>query len=531
MADREIIISSLKKVERRIRANRLFQELTFGLTLFLAFPVVLKIWDLFSPFRATSLLIIVAVWLISLTGYIGWRIGKKGTLDEAAASIDEKAGLHNEITTAFWFINHPRPSEWVDVQIQRAARTANRLDLDRLYPWNLPRTSYMAGAMILAFVGLNLLPLPWNHNWLVMQAAPAFSLTDQQQTILKQAQELLQKAAGLKQPELVKELEEIIKQLEQGKINADQAAARLDEIRKKLEAGQIDASSLDEGLKQMARDLEKSELLRDAAEALKNQQLDKAAEALYKLVEDLENQNAKDLKELQQSLEQASENTTQGLEDLSNDMKDAADKLKAEDSGGVRQALAAAAKDLEDLQKKKDTNQLKKLTSDQLQKLAKSLREHPEAQSKEAIQDSGEPGLDAGEQDQDAEKDDQQGPRTAKGGQRGGQPGPGDGTPSEEASGDEPGDAPQGDVPREGAPTKLEVQLVKEGLVAVKDETVKPEEIEEASKQERSRLDYRNVKSDLTPAQKDLLNKDRIPWEYRPLIKEYFQAIRPPEKK
>ena len=68
---------------------------------------------------------------------------------------------------------------------------------------------------------------------------------------------------------------------------------------------------------------------------------------------------------------------------------------------------------------------------------------------------------------------------------------------------------------------------------AIRDEDggEKPENIEESSKQERSRLDYRNVKSDLSPAQKDLLNQDRIPWEYRPLIKDYFQAIRPTAKK
>ena len=86
------------------------------------------------------------------------------------------------------------------------------------------------------------------------------------------------------------------------------------------------------------------------------------------------------------------------------------------------------------------------------------------------------------------------------------------------------------DAPREGAPTKLDVQLQQERVKGMEDQG-KEENIEEVSKQERSRLDYRNVKSDLSPAQKDLLNQDRIPWEYRPLIKNYFQAIRPPAKK
>ena len=71
------------------------------------------------------------------------------------------------------------------------------------------------------------------------------------------------------------------------------------------------------------------------------------------------------------------------------------------------------------------------------------------------------------------------------------------------------------------------MKLQAEKLAGMKDQGTKPEDIEEASKQERSRLDYRNVKSELSPAQKDLLNQDRIPWEYRPLIKNYFQAIRP----
>ena len=87
------------------------------------------------------------------------------------------------------------------------------------------------------------------------------------------------------------------------------------------------------------------------------------------------------------------------------------------------------------------------------------------------------------------------------------------------------------DAPREGAPTKLDVKLQQEGLEGMKDHGEKQENIEEMSKQERSKLDYRNVKSELSPAQKDLLNQDRIPWEYRPLIKNYFQAIRPPAKK
>jgi hypothetical protein len=118
-----------------------------------------------------------------------------------------------------------------------------------------------------------------------------------------------------------------------------------------------------------------------------------------------------------------------------------------------------------------------------------------------------------------------------------------DGEPTDQAGGEEgqpgasmpggtdgsglmPGGKGGADAPREGDATSLEVQLQMEKVAGMQDGGEKPEDIEESSKQERSRLDYRNVKSDLTPAQKDLLNQDRIPWEYRPLIKSYFEAIR-----
>jgi hypothetical protein len=56
-------------------------------------------------------------------------------------------------------------------------------------------------------------------------------------------------------------------------------------------------------------------------------------------------------------------------------------------------------------------------------------------------------------------------------------------------------------------------------------------DVEAAGERERSKLDYRNAPSDLTPAQKDLLSQDRIPWESRQLIKNYFQAVKPTQTK
>ena len=91
---------------------------------------------------------------------------------------------------------------------------------------------------------------------------------------------------------------------------------------------------------------------------------------------------------------------------------------------------------------------------------------------------------------------------------------------------------PRKDAPREGPPTeKLDVQLQQEQLTGQYAQEESSDELEQTSKQERSKLDYRNVPSELSAAQRDVLSQKRIPWEYRSLIKQYFAAIQPHKNK
>src|SRR5262249_274438 len=153
---------------------------------------------------------------------------------------------------------NPRPSEWVDAQIRRAARKAQELNLNVLYPRQIAKSSYIAASLVLLFVILNFIPLPWNHNWLALQAAPAFSLSDKEIALLKQTEELLRKAEKVKESELAEKLEEVIDQLQEGKIDAQQAAQMLDDLQSQLEEGNLDAASINEGLEEIARDLQQS---------------------------------------------------------------------------------------------------------------------------------------------------------------------------------------------------------------------------------------------------------------------------------
>jgi hypothetical protein len=538
MSDKEIIIAALKRVERRIRTNRLFTELSLGTAFFLAIPLLLKLWDLVMPLRGVTVSLIVGIWVLLFAAFVIWRSSQKGSLDQAAASVDKNAGLHDEIKTAFWFIGNPRPSEWIDAQLRRAAHNAQGVNLDNLYPRQIPKTSYIAAVMVLLFVTLNFVPLPWNHNWLALQAAPAFTLNDKELDILKQTEALLKKAEKLKQSDVAEKLEDIVQQLQEGKIDAQQAAQMLDQIQNQLEEGNLDASSINEGLEEMAKDLQESEKLEPTGEAMQNKQLNLAAEELRKLAEKLGQNSAEKTKEMQKSLDQAAENTRPGLEDLAKLLKEAAENLKNEQQQQAQESLDSAAQELENIQQKIDMQQLKNMASQQIQSLKDSLQQRQQQSAQKG--GKGEQSSGKGQKAQPGQKAEPGQPPDGQ--SQSGEPGT-DGEPTDEAgqqgqpgsmmpggsegTGLMPGGKGGGDAPREGAATSLDVKLKQEGVEGMQDGGEKPENLEESSKMERSRLDYRNVKSDLSPAQKDLLNQDRIPWEYRPLIKGYFQAIRP----
>jgi len=292
----------------------------------------------------------------------------------------------------------------------------------------------------------------------------------------------------------------------------------------------------------MARDLAESDKLEPTAEAMKNKELNLAADELRKLAEKLGLNTPASNKQMQKSLQQASENPRLGLEELAKLLKEAAENLKNEDQQGAQQSLDEAAQELDSLEERLQSQELKNLAAEQLQNLQQSLRQRQQAGSQQGRR--GQQGQAQGQkgQGQRGQRGQQQNDQ-AEGLQFGAGT---EGEPTDQAGLDSQAGAPMpgnsegnglmpsgkggSDAPREGAATTLDVKLQQERVKGMQDQG-KEEDLEEVSKQERSKLDYRNVKSELSPAQKDLLNQDRIPWEYRPLIKNYFQAIRPPAKK
>src|SRR5690242_14181956 len=118
MSDTEIILQLLRRVEWRLRAASLLHDFMLAVSSVLGLVIALKVWDLFSPLGTATVVIFTLACIGIVAGYFLWRLRQRVPLYEAAASIDRKARLNDEIQTAAWFIGNPRPSVWVDTQIQ-----------------------------------------------------------------------------------------------------------------------------------------------------------------------------------------------------------------------------------------------------------------------------------------------------------------------------------------------------------------------------------------------------------------------------
>ena len=334
MSDQELILQSLREIERRNRRNRLLNDSSRSFALFLLVPLTFKVAALFLPVPSMAGAVVTSVAFLMMAVYTAKRILRKGSLAETAAQVDRRLSLLDEIKTAHWFIDNARQSQWVDGQIQRAARTIRGLDLDRVCPRVAPNTIYLPACMLALLAGIAFI-------------APVRVTNSGLKVLLGN---------------LAANLGEIGSQL----LPSDQAAAPLDRARIPL----------------------------------------------------------------------------------------------------TEQQAAAAQQN------------------------------RPGAGWQSPLPDTRSGNMNVPE--------------------------------GNEPTGLEPSGNGSPNPPRVGPPTSLRVQLQKEKLAGQEEER-KRQDTQDSSKQERSKIDYHEVPSSLRLAQKDLLNQDWTPTRYRPLVKEYFEAIRPAE--
>ena len=551
MSDRELIIHFLEKAEKRLRSNKRFNDIAVTLAVALVFPVVFKLLDLYFLFRGRTVVTVLGLWAAATIVWIVLKLRGKSPLNQVAGNIDSKARLNDQLKTAYWFIRNPRESQWVDAQIKHTASATGKLRLDMLFPRRFPRASYLAAGLLGLMVLLNFIPVSLNYNWLAGHAAPPFRLTDTERKSLQNALKLLEQAKAAENAALAEQIQNVIQELEQGTISEEEAIKQLEALQQELEEGELDAENMNNGLAQMAAILRQSKALQAAAQQMGKGALGEASSQMQVLNARLESVSPADLQEMAEKLQLASERPRSGLQDLARAFETTSSALVRGDRAAGHSGLDRIARELQSLAAQLADQELRSKAGDEIGDLVESLQDSdaqdtagesgqsgkPNNQSKSGQPAAGEAGETAEQQSGEAPEQaaegevGQGGEQTGEGGE-GGEAGQNPGGASDEAADGKGGNSFGGSTksaPLEGDVTTLEVVLQKEALkIEAGEGGQEPaQEVEAAGERERSKLDYRNAPSNLTPAQKDLLNQDRIPWESRQLIKNYFQAVKP----
>ena len=526
--NRDVILETLRRVRNRGRFNRGLREFAFVFCLFLASVLAFQLIRLRVGIPAGPAGLdtyLSHIWLIALSVFFVWRVSRTRTLAEAAAIVDNQGDLKDELKTAYWFINNDRDddaSPWIELQARRAATTVAELDLGKLVPTVIPKGLFLADGVLLA-IGIFLWTLPGQPS-MVPSHGPLELTRDEE----KQVQDIRELLADAAQSETVQELDETLERLEQGELSLDDGLQDLAIVENLLSEGNLEVSTIKEGLGELAKDLRSSSELTSVADAIDSGDLNEASDLLRALAENLPDAPA-DMAALREALDRASQAEDASLEELLENLRQAAEALASQDSDEAQRALEEAAEELESMGRKMEAQGQMNEARRQLGELRQSLGE----QSPFGASDEQPPPSDTSDTGEGETAPAKAGGMAMPGGdvqlQMGGGAAPDPTDVLDAGPGGHSTGPSQGEDNIPGDPTRLEVQLEMELLASEEDpERDLPEDIfDKESRQEHSLVDYREASPRSDYASEAIMNEERIPWRYRNLVKKYFLALRP----
>ena len=149
MSERDILTQWLGCAVHRLRLNLWLREasaLACCLLCIAALYQALRV-ALGVPEVLTALLPMFVLGGVGLVGLFAWRLSRRPTLAQAAAAADRRADLKDQLGSALWFAQQRSPSPMIQLLLERATLTVERLEPRRLFPVVVPGGLPLAAAL------------------------------------------------------------------------------------------------------------------------------------------------------------------------------------------------------------------------------------------------------------------------------------------------------------------------------------------------------------------------------------------------
>ena len=245
------------------------------------------------------------------------------------------------------------------------------------------------------------------------------------------------------------------------------------------------------------------------------------------LAERLGDLDGQQLAGLEARLQEASEIDEPVIDQLLAALQEAANAMSEDRLSDAQEAMDRVAAALEEIAQRRARQEANNEAAEAAQAMQEALAQQPGGSPGEMQMQMAQSQSVAGERTDASMAAPSSEVTRSEGGSPGTQTGP---------AGNATGDPSGGDLEL-GASTTLEAQFALEVIDGTppdseEDQELDPEDLfQEASRQQAAIVQYRDVRAPLRYSQGSALNAERIPWRYRSLVKKYFLAIRPDERK
>ncbi len=521
--EQSTITAILRRIDLKVRFNQTLFHLSVASCLVLGALVLVEVAPRLVPVNMPPGSVIlwagsVAFLAFLLRAQIGGR-----QLERAAGVADVRAGLNDEIKSAYWFMRQNDSSPWIDLLVGRAAGTARRLNLRGLVPIIIPKRFGVALAL---FGLLQILALVPSEGPLLTFAAESDSIRFERalDTYADEIRDLIDgEGDELLDEEALALFTDALEELESEDTSFEELLRDLREAQDALEEGNLEMTATRDALDELMEEFSGSNEMADFVDALRNQDLTDAADRLRDLAERLIDLDGLELADLAGQLLEASKVDEPVIQELLEALQEAAAALSDDRIPDAQEALNEAADAIDQITDRGARQEANNEAAERAQALREALSQQSlgaEGQTQMAQGQSGEA------QQSNASM---AAPSSAVNRSEGAPPGTQSGQ-----DGNSTGDPTDAQLEL-GASTTLEAQLALEVIDGAapesprEDRELDPKDLfQEASRQQSSIVQYRDVRAPSSYADGSALNAERIPWRYRSLVKKYFLAIRPP---
>ncbi len=521
--ERSTITAILKRIDLKVRFNQTLFHLSVASCLVLGALLFIELAPRLVPVNMPPGSVIVSLGSAAFLVFLLWSQLGARQLQRAAGVADVRAGLNDEIKSAYWFMRQADSSPWIDVLVGRAAGTARRLSPRRLVPVVVPRRFWVALGLfgllqVLAFVPSNgpLLTFAVASDSVRFERALDAYANEIRDLIDGEGDQLLDEEA-------LSLLESALEELEAEDTSFDELLRDLREAQDVLDEGNLEMTATRDALDELMDEFSGSQELADFVNALRNQDLSDAAERLRDLAERLIDLDGVELADLADQLREASRVDEPVIEELLEALQEAAAAISDDRIPDAQEALNDAADAIDQITDQQARQEANNEAAERAQRLQEAL-------SQQSMSAEGQTQMAQGQAGEAQQADASMAtPSSAINRSEGSQPPGTESGPAGNATGD-PTDAPL----ELGASTTLEAQLALEVIDGTapefprEDQELDPKDLfQEASRQQSSIVQYQDVRAPSRYAEGSALNAEQIPWRYRSLVKRYFLAIRP----